>query len=606
MSTMLNIPAHPVPVAPSVVCQPAAQAGAWTPGPQGAPRLVWNQPAAAPGGPPALGAAPTVNWSSQAAATPVNWPAPVAVPVTLVAFQAPPPPTAPSVPISPSVTPPPGPVPETSYYVAINGQVTEMTRNQVWQLVNAGFTGSVMSKDQTSGWKTAVDFGMVAVAPVAPPPAAPSAPPTPPVVQTQPAVPSVPPVVAPSPLPPLPHDLSVAPVGVAPHAGAQQEVNGNQADPQAFITKEHVVELPDSMSITKMDTKSPAFPAATAGTTMVAAASAVVDAPRTKPPGSKRIKADQHTRRTKKNSRRPNKVHLAPEMKSQDKPAQPVVLSAKAVAFLAQREGIIDSGKVATISMAVALYEVHAYDGEDLHSGRFKSTADYARHRFGFGKAYVSQLLHAGALVEELGKKFAMANKLPRNERQIRPLMRLPKEERASLWEVIVANVDSEAVTGKIVAEKVRQRGALLGLDWATKITPAAPSVNYPPAPTVTGTASESSNPPNPEVKGHHEEIQVRLNPTVPATQSVVTAFATTPPTELPANSAVSLNESTLAARHRQKRECEKGIRLAIQQFERAIAPHPDADQFAYYVKKFYDTYAWATRTEVDSVTPTA
>jgi hypothetical protein len=239
-------------------------------------------------------------------------------------------------------------------------------------------------------------------------------------------------------------------------------------------------------------------PAAEAETrTAEAAANAAADAPRAKPPGKKRIKADKPPRA----GGNPGRAK-APSAKLSAVPENEKALSADAFTYLQERELVIEQGKSASIAMAVALYEIKNYDQADLLQGRYKSVADYAGHRFGLKRAYVSLLLAGGEVVVELRRMFATANKLPVNERQIRPLLKLEPKYRAEVWGDVVASRDSDQVTSGIVLERVRERAVELGLEWATQVAPEAESVTAtkilstaPSAPVETKTILQSPEP---------------------------------------------------------------------------------------------------------------
>jgi hypothetical protein len=88
--------------------------------------------------------------------------------------------------------------PTVKFWVSTAQGVVSKTKAELTTMVTSeGFTGAVMSEDQTSGWKKAADFGIVKPAPVAPPappaaPSAPPAPPAPPAAPLPPAAPTVP------------------------------------------------------------------------------------------------------------------------------------------------------------------------------------------------------------------------------------------------------------------------------------------------------------------------------------------------------------------------------------------------------------------------------
>jgi hypothetical protein len=94
-------------------------------------------------------------------------------------------------------------------------------------------------------------------------------------------------------------------------------------------------------------------------------------------------------------------------------------------------ESVIEGGLAAFLEVGAALAEVK---GSRLYRETHGTFADYCRDRWGMGKSRAYQLIDASAIVGEMSTTVDK----PESEWPVRPLKKLPPEERAGAWEEAV------------------------------------------------------------------------------------------------------------------------------------------------------------------------
>ncbi len=151
------------------------------------------------------------------------------------------------------------------------------------------------------------------------------------------------------------------------------------------------------------------------------------------------------------------------------------------------REKIVDDGVKAGLAAAQALHEILTYKNGALWKSHYQTFSGYCYERWGHAKAHSYRLAEAGGFLLELegqsqGKGQSPIGDRPKNECQIRPLMRLPKGERVEFWKQVVNEVGIKNVTGSVVESRVHEHNSkskTLASDGEAK--PAAAGI-VPPA----------------------------------------------------------------------------------------------------------------------------
>ena len=97
---------------------------------------------------------------------------------------------------------------------------------------------------------------------------------------------------------------------------------------------------------------------------------------------------------------------------------------------LCELERIIQKGKDTFVEVGTALSEIRA---SRLYRSSHETFEAYFQERLGLEKSHVKQLMDSAKVINNL-KTSAMAE-LPNNERQTRPLAKLPAEQQPAAWE---------------------------------------------------------------------------------------------------------------------------------------------------------------------------
>jgi hypothetical protein len=118
----------------------------------------------------------------------------------------------------------------------------------------------------------------------------------------------------------------------------------------------------------------------------------------------------------------------------------------------AKLESIIESGLSSFIATGNALAKIR--DAE-LYRGTHKTFDAYCRDRWKIAKSRAYQLIAAAETIEAIS---TVVDVVPANERQARPLVDLPKEDRPAAWQEAVETAPEGGVTAEHVAEVVAKR----------------------------------------------------------------------------------------------------------------------------------------------------
>ena len=143
---------------------------------------------------------------------------------------------------------------------------------------------------------------------------------------------------------------------------------------------------------------------------------------------------------------------------------QLATLSADELSTLSAYEGVIRQGLESFVEVGNALARIR--DGR-LYRAEFKTFEEYCGARWNLSRAYVHRLVAASDVVADIcddgGELLPTGNK-PETERQARPLVNVPKEERAAVWKEVVETAPRDydgkvKITAKhveqVVAEKI-------------------------------------------------------------------------------------------------------------------------------------------------------
>ncbi len=187
------------------------------------------------------------------------------------------------------------------------------------------------------------------------------------------------------------------------------------------------------------------------------------------------------------------------------------LLDTNSVSLLAHLEHQLSSGKTPLSTKAIALATIKAQGLARIHNLTFQ---DYCDRRLRLKRSRVHQLIEFA----ELLKATAGSGTLPPadNERQLRPLKRLPRADWATAWVEAVHTAPAGKVTGQHVQSVVDARLAKM---QTVGVPTPAPASDQPPAEATTPipsphpTDAAMSMPSTPaSTAGAHEFI-----PTVPA-----------------------------------------------------------------------------------------
>lgn len=127
------------------------------------------------------------------------------------------------------------------------------------------------------------------------------------------------------------------------------------------------------------------------------------------------------------------------------------LLDLREVAALAECEAVIDRGLRQFYEVGAALVTIR---DARLYRATHATFEDYCHERWGLGRRTAYQLIDAAGVVESVRHG---AQILPANERQARPLIKVPAEERPEVWAEAVETAPAGRVTAAHVAAVVEQ-----------------------------------------------------------------------------------------------------------------------------------------------------
>ena len=118
---------------------------------------------------------------------------------------------------------------------------------------------------------------------------------------------------------------------------------------------------------------------------------------------------------------------------------------------LTNLETTIDRGLQSFFEVGAALKEIR---DSRLYRAEHGTFEDYCDKRWGFKRAHAYRYIDSATLIEDLSP---MGDILPTNERQCRPLTKLPDCDRQTAWQTVVerAGAEQEPITAKLVQDVV-------------------------------------------------------------------------------------------------------------------------------------------------------
>lgn len=114
-------------------------------------------------------------------------------------------------------------------------------------------------------------------------------------------------------------------------------------------------------------------------------------------------------------------------------------------------EARIQKGVKSFLDVGNALMEVKQ---EQLWRGEYESFDDYCQRRWNFSQWYAYRLTSA----VEVANRLDNCPKKPKQEAQLRPLAKLPKDQQAAAWQEAVDEAEGDEPTAKEVAAVVERR----------------------------------------------------------------------------------------------------------------------------------------------------
>lgn len=130
------------------------------------------------------------------------------------------------------------------------------------------------------------------------------------------------------------------------------------------------------------------------------------------------------------------------------------------LARLAELEIVVSKGLGTFLEVGAALMEIRT---RALYRWQYTSFEEYCRGRWGMSRSYAHRMIVAAEVAEDLSP---IGNNntpdcpvpSPGNEAQIRPLARLPREERADAWKEAVESAPEGQPTAKQVEQVVNRK----------------------------------------------------------------------------------------------------------------------------------------------------
>ena len=130
-------------------------------------------------------------------------------------------------------------------------------------------------------------------------------------------------------------------------------------------------------------------------------------------------------------------------------------LSPREVQTLEHYEQIIAQGIKTFVQVGHALLTIRE---QRLYRESYTTFEDYCRQRWDLSRPYAYQLIEASQVVNRVS---AIADIVPVNESQARPLTRLPPAQQVEVWQEIVETAPSSGITAKHVQQTVKRVKAI-------------------------------------------------------------------------------------------------------------------------------------------------
>jgi len=115
---------------------------------------------------------------------------------------------------------------------------------------------------------------------------------------------------------------------------------------------------------------------------------------------------------------------------------------------LARLEKVIDAKLEDFFEVGSAIMEIKT---KELYRETHKNFNIYCQERFGFGRSYANKLIGSAERIKLLPENVAK----PANEFQIRPFLKLERDEFPDRWQAIVEKAGEGKVTSKIVEDSL-------------------------------------------------------------------------------------------------------------------------------------------------------
>ena len=131
-----------------------------------------------------------------------------------------------------------------------------------------------------------------------------------------------------------------------------------------------------------------------------------------------------------------------------------VHLSPDEVQTLAHYERIIAQGIKTFVQVGHALLTIRE---QKLYRESYTTFEDYCRQRWDLSRPYAYQLIEASQVVDRVS---AIADIVPRNEAQARPLTSLPPAQQVEVWREVVETAPPSGITARHVKEAVKRTRA--------------------------------------------------------------------------------------------------------------------------------------------------
>lgn len=143
--------------------------------------------------------------------------------------------------------------------------------------------------------------------------------------------------------------------------------------------------------------------------------------------------------------------------------------------LLAKLEEVVRRGLSASVHAALALHQIKTHKDGILWRASFRSFDEYCQVRWNYRKAHAYRLLAAGDFVSRLDAALSApkANQpkpwFPRNEGQIREILRLPEEHQVPAWKAAVGEKPADNLTAIAVAKVARRYARENGIQLTKK-----------------------------------------------------------------------------------------------------------------------------------------